>query len=111
MDHFCEEAFRINVKSSLCELQKAINGDGRNDPNPLFKVSLNLDNDVLIFSPTLGQLTLVVASLGSKFAEIISVIPRLPDLLAQAKSTKPVSFFLILFVACFADFIAHLEQY
>ncbi|CAH8499452.1 unnamed protein product [Schistosoma intercalatum] len=89
MDHFCEEAFRINVKSSLCELQKAINGDGRNDPNPLFKVSLNLDNDVLIFSPTLGQLTLVVASLGSKFAEIISVIPRLPDLLAQAKSTKP----------------------
>ncbi|CAH8511548.1 unnamed protein product [Schistosoma rodhaini] len=89
MDHFCEEAFRINVKSSLCELQKAINGDGRNDPNPLFKVSLNLDNDVLIFSPTLGQLTLVVASLGSKFAEIISVIPRLPDLLAQAKSTRP----------------------
>nr|CAH8839495.1 unnamed protein product [Trichobilharzia regenti] len=89
MDHFCEEAFRINVKSSLSELQRAINGDGRNDPNPLFKVSLNLDNDVLIFSPTLGQLTLVVASLGSKFAEIISVIPRLPNLLSRTKSAKP----------------------
>ncbi|CAH8498261.1 unnamed protein product [Heterobilharzia americana] len=76
MDHFCEEAFRINVRSSLSELQKAIN------------VSLNLDNDVLIFSPTLGQLTLVVASLGSKFAEIISVIPRLPNLLSGTKFTK-----------------------
>ncbi|KAK4469213.1 hypothetical protein MN116_006788 [Schistosoma mekongi] len=89
MDHFCEEAFRINVKSSLCELQKAINGDGRNEPNPLFKVSLNLCNDVLVFSPTLGQLTLVVASLGSKLAEVISVIPRLPDLLSQTKSARP----------------------
>ncbi|KAF6777224.1 hypothetical protein AHF37_03473 [Paragonimus kellicotti] len=88
MDRYCEEAFRLNVKFSLSELQRAINGDGRNDPNPLFKVSLNLDNDILVFLPTLPQLTNVVASLGSKFSEIISVVPRLPDLLTRTKSTK-----------------------
>ncbi|KAA3679117.1 dynein heavy chain, axonemal [Paragonimus westermani] len=90
MDRYCEEAFRLNVKFSLSELQRAINGDGRNDPNPLFKVSLNLDNDILVFLPTLPQLTNVVASLGSKFSEIISVVPRLPDLLTRTKSTKVV---------------------
>ncbi|KAA0188249.1 Dynein heavy chain axonemal, partial [Fasciolopsis buskii] len=92
MDRYCEEAFRLNVKLSLSELQRAINGDGRNDPNPLFKVSLNLDNDVLVFLPTLPQLTNVVASLGSKFTEIISVVPRLPDLLTRGRSSKsPIS--------------------
>ncbi|OON14263.1 ATPase family protein [Opisthorchis viverrini] len=88
MDRYCEEAFRLNVKLSLSELQRAINGDGRNDPNPLFKVALNLDNDVLVFLPTLPQLTNVVASLGNKFTEIISAVPRLPDLLTRMKSSK-----------------------
>ncbi|TGZ66460.1 hypothetical protein CRM22_005313 [Opisthorchis felineus] len=88
MDRYCEEAFRLNVKLSLSELQRAINGDGRNDPNPLFKVALNLDDDVLVFLPTLPQLTNVVASLGNKFTEIISAVPRLPDLLTRMKSSK-----------------------
>ncbi|VUZ53069.1 unnamed protein product, partial [Hymenolepis diminuta] len=26
MDHFCQEAFRLNVKSSLSELRRVING-------------------------------------------------------------------------------------
>jgi dynein heavy chain len=29
-----EEAFRLNVKWSLQELSKAINGDGKSAPNP-----------------------------------------------------------------------------
>lgn len=99
MDRYCEEAFRLNVKLSLSELQRAINGDGRNDPNPLFKVSLNLDNDVLVFLPTLPQLTNVVASLGSKFTEIISVVPRLPDLLTRGRSSKSVRL-----LACYWSF-------
>lgn len=37
MDRMVEEAFRLNVKWSLQELSKAINGDGKSGPNPLFK--------------------------------------------------------------------------
>ncbi|VEL24803.1 unnamed protein product [Protopolystoma xenopodis] len=90
MDRYLEEAFRLNVKFSLTELQRAINGDGRNDPNPLFKVALNLENDCLVFMPTLPELTHVVASLCGKFTEIISSVRRLPDLLSRVKSNKKV---------------------
>jgi len=40
-----EEAFRLNVKSSLHELSRAINGDGKSGPNPLFKVKVVLEGD------------------------------------------------------------------
>ena len=36
-----EEACRLNVKWSLQELSKAINGDGKTAPNSLFKVNTN----------------------------------------------------------------------
>ena len=42
MDRMVEEAFRLNVKWSLQELSKAINGDGKAAPNPLFKVRVIL---------------------------------------------------------------------
>ena len=40
-----EEAFRLNVKWSLQELSKAINGDGKSAPNPLFRVKVILQGD------------------------------------------------------------------
>ena len=40
-----EEAFRLNVKWSMQELSHAINGDGKSQPNPLFKVKVVLDED------------------------------------------------------------------
>jgi len=40
-----EEAFRLNVKRSLQELSKAINGDGKSGPNPLFRVKVCLEGD------------------------------------------------------------------
>jgi len=40
-----EEAFRLNVKWSLQELSRVINGDGKSGPNPLFKVQVILAND------------------------------------------------------------------
>ena len=45
MDRMVEEAFRLNVKWSLQELSRAINGDGKSGPNPLFKVKVILEND------------------------------------------------------------------
>ena len=45
MDRMVEEAFRLNVKWSLQELSRAINGDGKSGPNPLFKVKVILEGD------------------------------------------------------------------
>ena len=42
MDRMVEEAFRLNVKWSLQALSRAINGDGKTSPNPLFKVNVIL---------------------------------------------------------------------
>jgi len=42
MDQYVEDAFRLNVKSSLLEISKAINGDGKTTPNPLFKIKVVL---------------------------------------------------------------------
>lgn len=41
-----EDALRLNVKWSLLELSKAINGDGKTTPNPLFRVLVILKNDM-----------------------------------------------------------------
>ena len=45
MDRMVEEAFRLNVKWSLQELSRSINGDGKSGPNPLFKVKVVLEGD------------------------------------------------------------------
>lgn len=42
MDRMVEDAFRVNIKCSLQELSKAINGDGKNSPDPLFSVEVVL---------------------------------------------------------------------
>ena len=46
LDHMMEDALRLNVKWSLLELSKAINGDGKTTPNPLFRVLVILKNDL-----------------------------------------------------------------
>ena len=55
MDRMVEEAFRLNVKWSLQELSRAINGDGKNSPNPLFRVKVVLEGDKVGEVPTACQ--------------------------------------------------------
>ncbi|XP_053403795.1 dynein axonemal heavy chain 2-like isoform X4 [Mercenaria mercenaria] len=88
MDKMVEEAFRLNVKWSLQELSKAINGDGKSAPNPLFRVKVCLEGDKVEFAPTLKQLATIVGSIGSHLTNSISDIPRLPTVLTKKKSTR-----------------------
>lgn len=46
IDHMIEEAMRLNVKWSMQEIARAINGDGKSFPNPLFKVMVVLNSQV-----------------------------------------------------------------
>ncbi|PVD19154.1 hypothetical protein C0Q70_21718 [Pomacea canaliculata] len=88
MDRMVEEAFRLNIKWSLQELSKAINGDGKSAPNPLFRVKVVLEGDKVEFSPTLKQVATVVGNIGPYLTKAISDIPRLPNVLTKRKSQK-----------------------
>ncbi|XP_046278077.1 dynein axonemal heavy chain 2 isoform X2 [Marmota monax] len=91
LDHMMEDALRLNVKWSLLELSKAINGDGKSTPNPVFRVLVILQNDVqggiakVEFSPTLQTLAGVVNDIGSHLFSTISVFRHLPEILSKRK--------------------------
>ncbi|TMS02261.1 Dynein heavy chain 2, axonemal [Larimichthys crocea] len=42
VDHMVEEALKSNIKQSMKNLSRAINGDSKTSPNPLFKVQVAL---------------------------------------------------------------------
>ncbi|XP_073510575.1 dynein axonemal heavy chain 2 isoform X2 [Phyllobates terribilis] len=94
MDRLIEEAFRLNIKWSLQELSKAINGDAKTTQSPLFRVMVVLQNDVpgstaeVEFSPTLLQLANIVSSVGSEIFTTVSKFRRLPDILTKRISQR-----------------------
>ncbi|KAK7827526.1 hypothetical protein U0070_026732 [Myodes glareolus] len=94
LDHMMEDALRMNVKWSLLELSKAINGDGKTTPNPLFRVLVILQDDIpggvaqVEFSPTLQTLASVVNDIASHLFSTISVFRHLPDILIKRKVTR-----------------------
>lgn len=45
MNRMMEEALRLNVKWSLMELSRAISGDGKTGPSPLFRVKVILQDN------------------------------------------------------------------
>ncbi|KAM6949562.1 LOW QUALITY PROTEIN: dynein axonemal heavy chain 2 [Aplochiton taeniatus] len=97
MDCLVEEALRLNVRFSLQELSKAINGDSKTSPNPLFRVQVVLSQEApgapsqVEFSPTLQKLAQIVTNISSQLTSTISVFKRLPDLLTRKRSLrKPV---------------------
>ena len=113
MDRLVEEAFRLNVKWSLQELSRAINGDGKTSPNPLFRVQVVLKDQItkpqVDFLPTSEALSGMVVDVAEGLTDCVAVIERLPDLLTRRRSTRDVrtligvtngeSIFFIVFVA------------
>ena len=89
MDRMVEEAFRLNIKWSLQELSRAINGDGKTLPNPLFKVKVML-TDKIEFSPSIEELEGYVCSISGQLIETVSAFRRLPDILAGKKKGRQV---------------------
>uniref|UniRef100_H2ZI79 Dynein axonemal heavy chain 2 n=1 Tax=Ciona savignyi TaxID=51511 RepID=H2ZI79_CIOSA len=90
MDQYVEDAFRLNIKSSLLEISKAINGDGKSTPNPLFRVKVVLQQGanqtpVVEFSPTLQQLASIVRNVSTQLTTAIANFRRLPEHLARGK--------------------------
>ncbi|XP_072544049.1 dynein axonemal heavy chain 2 [Salminus brasiliensis] len=94
VDRMVEEALRLNIKWSLLELSKAINGNSKSSPDPLFRVQVVLRQDLpgstaqVEFSPTLQKLAQIVNNISSQLISTISVFKRLPDLLTCKRSQK-----------------------
>uniref|UniRef100_A0A4W6ECP9 Dynein axonemal heavy chain 2 n=1 Tax=Lates calcarifer TaxID=8187 RepID=A0A4W6ECP9_LATCA len=83
VDHMVEEALRSNIKCSMKKLSRAINGDSKTSPNPLFKVLVTLRQ--VEFSPTLGKLAQIV-NIMPQLINTISEFKRLPELLTSRQS-------------------------
>ncbi|XP_065104586.1 dynein axonemal heavy chain 2-like [Paramisgurnus dabryanus] len=97
VDCMVQEAFRTNVKRSLQDLSKAINGDGKTPPNPLFRVEVVLKQRTpgstaqVDFSPSLPKLAQMVNSISAQLIHTISGFKRLPELLTnQNLQKKPI---------------------
>ncbi|XP_048373762.1 dynein axonemal heavy chain 2 [Sphaerodactylus townsendi] len=96
MDRMMEEALRLNVKWSLMELSKAINGDGKTSPSPLFRVRVILQDYYPVqsaqveFSPTLVQLANMVNDISAHLISSISIFRRLPEILIKRKARDPI---------------------
>ncbi|XP_074478915.1 dynein axonemal heavy chain 2 [Sebastes fasciatus] len=93
VDHMVEESLRSNIKQSMKKLSRAINGDGKALPNPLFKVLVTLRKATpkttpkVEFSPTLGKLAQIV-NIMPQLINTISEFKRLPEVLACKRSQK-----------------------
>ena len=72
-----QEALRTTVKKSLQELSRAINGDSKNEPPPLFKVNVVLDGHRVEFKPSMINLTQMVNVVSKELITVVDVVPRL----------------------------------
>jgi dynein heavy chain len=80
VDKKVEKALRETARRSLLELSRAINGDSRTDPQPLFSVHVVLENSQKIeFSPTIISLTEMVNKVSKYLLMTIKTVPRIFD--------------------------------
>ncbi|KAK7909360.1 hypothetical protein WMY93_014044 [Mugilogobius chulae] len=93
VDNLIEEALRSNVKTSVQKLARAVNGDSKTSPNPLFRILVTLNQESsrsppkVDFSPTLVKLAQLVNILPH-LVETISGFERLPALLNLKSSQQ-----------------------
>ena len=83
VDTKIEDALRQTVKRSLQELSRAITGDAKQEPQPLFKVNVVLENNRVEFQPTMIRLTQSVNIVSKDVITAISEIRRLEQLLPE----------------------------
>lgn len=80
-DQDVKDALTTTVKKSLQELSRAINGDAKSDPHPLFKVNMVLDEvkGAVEFRPTMSELSTMIKQVSKKSITTIQVVPRLTE--------------------------------
>lgn len=62
VDHNVEEALRSNIKQCMMQLSRAVNGDAKTTPSPMFKVLVTLHQAALNTTPKVAQQALLIQS-------------------------------------------------
>ncbi len=94
MHRMLEEAFRLNVKNSLLELSKAVNGDGKSAPNPLFKVQVILESYEEHVPSQFGSIeshSTSVTKYRVNFAPTLEMLAHLVNSIGQYHLTDSIS--------------------
>ncbi|KAL8578358.1 hypothetical protein ACOMHN_031732 [Nucella lapillus] len=73
-----QEAFRLNVKRSLMVMSRAINGDTKSGPYPLFSVKVVLEKSKIEFNPRLNHLAIIISNLWTECVETFTHFASLP---------------------------------
>jgi dynein heavy chain len=82
-DKQVEAVLRQTVKRSLQELSRAINGDNKTEPQPLFRIRAVLENNRVEYQPNMISLTQAVNIVSKEVIAIITVMPRLKEVLLR----------------------------
>lgn len=90
MDRMVEEALRLNIKWSLQELSRAINGDGKTMPDPVFKVRVVLAAEGIQFSPSIEEVAGYVNTVADALISTVSDFMRLPEILTNRRRGREV---------------------
>nr|CCA21283.1 inner dynein arm heavy chain 1beta putative [Albugo laibachii Nc14]CCA21656.1 dynein heavy chain 2 putative [Albugo laibachii Nc14] len=89
-DRMIEDALRQSVKKSLQELSKAINGDLKTDPRPLFRIHVVLEDSRVEFKPLMASLSQMVNNIAKDIFTSVSAVPTLSSSMG-ASSISPSS--------------------
>ena len=76
VDEEIQENLRFAVKSSLQELSFTINGDSKNDPQPIFSVNIVLHGDRVEFKPTMLALTAEIKEISKNMINTTETVSR-----------------------------------
>merc|ERR1712151_1380877 len=85
IDKKVEEALRKAVKTSLQDLCKALNGDNKTEPAPLFRIQAVLDDIKMDFKPPMHQLKDLLQMVCRDMTMTLTVVPRLQEHLIIVK--------------------------
>merc|ERR1711972_707557 len=88
VDKKIEESLKKAVKTSLQDLCRALNGDSKTEPSPLFRISAVLDDIRMDFKPPMNQLKDLLQVVCRDMTMTLTVIPRLGEHLIAVKTER-----------------------
>lgn len=83
IDEMVEEALKQNVKRSLQDLARAINGDGKSMASPLFRIIVSLENNEINLEPRYEVCVQDIIKLAEDMPSALEKLERLPPLLTR----------------------------
>jgi len=89
VDKMVEEALRLAVKKSLQELSRNINGDSKTEVQPLFKVFVTLEKEVVEFKPNKDEIAHMINTVARDLITMINVVPNLSEKTAKQYDNLP----------------------